>query len=430
MSIEFSTDQPAGAVIDMRDLLECMLKIGKGLIASGSPVGVVENTLTEIALAHEISCEIVALPNILMIKLGQTMHEFVDFTVQRPTSLPLNQLSALGELVDEVKERSISAVEATQQVDRILSIQPRFNSATMVIGYVVSIIGLTMLFRLDLWSLLITGGTGLLVAMLILLFRKWPRFNLLLPVIAAIVVSTIIFNLTEEGLVYGSANLIIPPLITFLPGIILTTGMIELASMNLISGSSRLMYGAATLFLLFIGISVGLNVSDLPGVLVTTYEASVLPWLAPLLGTLLFGIGTFIRLSGSNRDLFWMLLVLYIAFLGQTLGENFVNSYFGAFLGATFMALSSEFIARSPRRTPALVSQALAFWFLVPGARGLLSVTSILSEDYRSALIGLGELIVLITSIALGVFLGTLIISPDKFIPVTVSPDMNKAKSI
>jgi hypothetical protein len=31
------------------DLLECMRKIGKGLIASGVSAGVVENTLTEIA---------------------------------------------------------------------------------------------------------------------------------------------------------------------------------------------------------------------------------------------------------------------------------------------------------------------------------------------------------------------------------------------
>jgi uncharacterized membrane protein YjjP (DUF1212 family) len=419
MSIEISTDLPADVITDIRELLECLRKIGKGLIASGSPAGVVENTLTEIAQNYQMPCEIVALPNILMLKLGQTRHELVDFTIQRPTSLPLNQLSALGELVDEVKERHISPVEATQQVDEILSLQPRFNSAMLVIGYVVSILGLTLLFRPDPRSLLITGGVGFLVAVLILLFQKWPRFNLLLPVVAAIMVSAIMFNLTRMGLVYGTANLIIPPLITFLPGTILTTGMIELASMNLISGSSRLMYGGATLFLLFIGIAIGLNLSDLPGVLVTTYEASIFPWWAPFMGTLLFGVGTFVRLSGSNRDLFWMLLVLYIAMLGQTIGEYFFNPYIGAFLGATLMAFSSEIIARSPRRTPALVSQALAFWFLVPGARGLLSVTRILSEDYQSAMIGLGEVIVLITAIALGVFVGTLIISPDKFIPIT-----------
>ena len=61
----------------------------------------------------------------------------------------------------------------------------------------------------------------------------------------------------------------------------------------------------------------------------------------------------------------------------------------------------------------------LAFWFLVPGARGLLSVTSILTEDLQSAAIGLGQMVILIVSISMGVLLGTLLVSPSKFVPVT-----------
>ena len=142
--------------------------------------------------------------------------------------------------------------------------------------------------------------------------------------------------------------------------------------MHIVSGSSRLIYGGAVLLLLFVGIAVGFNISGIASQQVYAYEAVIFPWWAPFLGTTLFGIGTFIRLSGANRDLFWMLLVLYIAMLGQTIGERYFNSYFGAFLGAMLMAMSSELIARSPHRTSAVVSQALAFWFLVPGARGLL----------------------------------------------------------
>ena len=427
---QVKTNQEIDQAVTLQpELLECMRKIGKGLIASGTSVGVVENTLTRIALAYDAQCEVIALPNILMIKIGGSAQELTDFTVQRPTSLPLNQISALTELIDQVLKKNILPLEASREVDRILTTPPRFNSIIVLIGYVIAVIGLTLLFRLDLEALLVTGAAGLLVGILTLVFKKWPRFNLLLPIFAATLVSWLIFELTQQGLVFGPANLIIPPLVTFLPGAILTTGMIELASMHLISGSARLMYGAATLFLLFIGISVGLYLSDLPSILVSTYEASAFPWWSPLLGTFLFGIGSFLRLSGANRDLLWMLLVLYIAMLGQTLGEQYFNSYFGAFFGAMLMALSSELIARSPRRTPALVSQSLAFWFLVPGARGLLSVTSLLADDIQSAVIGLGEMLILIASIALGVFLGTLIVSANKFVPVTVDFNSSKVRS-
>jgi uncharacterized membrane protein YjjB (DUF3815 family) len=259
---------------------------------------------------------------------------------------------------------------------------------------------------------------GFLVGILVLWSEKQPRYTLLLPIFAALLVSTLIFYLTRQGFIYGSTNLIITPLITFLPGALLTTGMIELASMHILSGSARLIYGVAVLFLLFIGIAVGYYVSGVASYQVYAYEAVGFPWWAPVLGTTLFGLGTFIRLSGANRDLFWMLLVLYIAMLGQMLGEQVVNAYFGAFLGALLMALSSELIARSPRRTSAVVSQTLAFWFLVPGARGLLSVASILSEDLASAAVSAGEVAVLIIAITLGVLVGTLVISPQKFVPI------------
>jgi uncharacterized membrane protein YjjP (DUF1212 family) len=400
------------------ELLECLRKIGKGLIASGTSVGVVENTLTEIAQIYDMDCEIMALPNVIMIELGKSIRGRVDFAVQHLTTIQLDQVSEFSELIDRVKHKKIPLAESVLQLDRIMTKPARFGPATVVLGYFLSCIGLTMLFRPELRSLLITGGAGILVGLLVLWSQRMPRFNLLLPVFAAILVSTLIFQLTRMGFIYGSANLLITPLIIFLPGAVLTTGMIELASMHILSGSARLIYGATILLLLFIGISVGFYFTGLSNYQVYAYEEVSFRWWAPLLGTLLFGAGTFIRLSGANRDFLWMLLVLYTAMLGQFFGEQLINPYFGAFLGATLMALSSEIIARSPRRTPALVSQTLAFWFLVPGARGLLSVTSLLSEDLQSVAIGLGEMVFLIIAIALGVLLGTLLISPNKFVPV------------
>jgi len=418
MSNELSSPQQFQDSENESELLECLRKIGKGLIASGISVGVVENTLTEIALVYNNYCEVMALPNIIMNELGQSTHGQVEFAVQRLTTLQLDQLSEFQELVDQVKQKKIRLLEAVHQVDRIFDKTPRFKPAIVILGYFLSCIGLTMLYRVDFRSIMITEVAGILVGTMILWSRKQPRFNLLLPVFAAIVVSTLIFHLTRLGLIYGAANLLITPLIIFLPGAILTTGMIELASMHILSGSARLIYGGSILMLLFVGIADGMNISRLSSEQFFAYEAIIFPWWASLVGTLLFGAGTFIRLSGANRDLFWMLLVLYIAMVGQYFGEQYFNSYFGAFLGATLMALSSEVIAHSPRRTSAIVSIILAFWFLVPGARGLLSITSILSEGLQSAAIGLGEMLVTILSITRGVLLGTLIVSPQKSAPV------------
>jgi hypothetical protein len=60
--MELITVIPESTYINETELLECMKRIGKGLIASGSPAGVVENTLTEIAQVYGTDCEILALP--------------------------------------------------------------------------------------------------------------------------------------------------------------------------------------------------------------------------------------------------------------------------------------------------------------------------------------------------------------------------------
>ena len=320
------------------------------------------------------------------------------------------------QLIDKVRRKLILPREAVSHLDQIQARPHRFGSAAIIAGFILSSIGLTLLHQPSPQALMATGVAGIVVGVLVLLFQRRPHFALLLPIFVAIIVSTLMFSLAENGVIYGATTLIVPPLATFLPGAVLTTGMIELASMHILSGSARLMYGAATLFLLFIGIAIGLSVSGSSREYVYAYDASTFPWWAPMLGTLLFGIGTFIRLSGANRDLFWMLLVLYIAMVSQFFGEWLVSTYFGAFLGATFMTLAAELIACSPRRTPAQASQMLAFWFLVPGARGLLGVTSILGKDFQSAAIGIGQMLGLMGSIALGVLLGTLIVSSHTFV--------------
>ena len=141
-----------------QELLECLRKIGKGLIASGVSVGVVENTLTEIALTYNMDLEIMALPNFLMIKLGRSSEARVDLAVQRLTSLQLDTISEFGVLVDRVKRKDIALGDAVREIDRILAKKHRFGPVLIVLGYVLSCIGLTMLFRPELRAMIITGS--------------------------------------------------------------------------------------------------------------------------------------------------------------------------------------------------------------------------------------------------------------------------------
>jgi uncharacterized membrane protein YjjP (DUF1212 family) len=409
-----AASQPIEPATTAAELLVCLRTIGQALMASGNPVSLVEDTLTEIAAGYGVACETAVLPNILMIRVGETTSAVLDVTTQRLTTLRLDQMSDLALLIDRVKQRRLTPLEAARRVDQIRATAPRFGAAAIVAGYVLLVIGLTLRMRPAWDALIVTSALGLLVGLMLVWFRWFPRFALLLPVLAALIVSVLTFYLTRRGWIVGPANLIIPPLVTFLPGVTMTIGMMELASGHLMSGSSRLIYGGTSLFLLFFGTALGVTIARLPPSLVSEYSPVIFPWWAPILGTLLYGVGLFIYLSGANRDLPWMLLVLFVAMLGQDLGERYLGAYSGTFLGALLLGLCADVIARLPQGTPAIASWVPGFWFLVPGSRGLLSFTNLLGENYLESLVGFGQMIALLVAISLGILLATLLVAPRR----------------
>ncbi|MBV1767795.1 MAG: threonine/serine exporter family protein, partial [Methanobacterium sp.] len=242
-----------------------------------------------------------------------------------------------------------------------------------------------------------------------------PRLALITPVIGSFLVSILFFWAVKNGFLTGSMLLIIPALAYFLPGATLTTGMFELASGDLISGSSRVIYGITILFLLLFGVLNGFKIIGLPQeeLLVVT-AANTMGWWAPYIGIMLFGIGMFFFMSMRNRDFPWVMIVLYMAFLGQSLGNYFIGGFFGAFFGSLLMTISGTLIGRSPMRTPSFVSTLSAFWLLVPGSLGFISLANLIGPNYSSGIADVIQVIMSVVAISLGLLIGAVIAEPLK----------------
>ena len=390
----------------------CLENLGRLMLTSGSPVGKVKSTLQDIAESYGFKSDIVALPNILIIKLTDESESTIDLTTQQPSTLLLNEASELADLIEQLEQHTIPLNEALKRIDRIQKISPRFNSLMILLGYVIAVTGLTLRLYPKFEIVLLSACLGFIAGVFLVGMKRFPRFRLFTPVMVALAVSIPTFLLAQTIDILNPVGLIIPPLAAFLPGAVLTTAMIELASANLIAGSSRLIYGFSILLLLFVGIALAAQITGIERLTILETSQQSVPIWAAILGTTLFGIGNFIRLSGQNKDLFWILLVLYAAMLGQMVGEYILNGFIGAFVGALVLALCSEIIGLSPKRTPAFASQTLAFWFLVPGSSALLSVTRLLGSEYGIGDFGLTDLILLIVAISLGILLGTILVEP------------------
>ena len=196
---------------------------------------------------------------------------------------------------------------------------------------------------------------------------------------AAFAVAAITFLLAGQGWAEADLRAMIAPLVTFLPGAMITMAVVELSAAEMITGASRLVAGSVQLLLLAAGIVGAAQVVGLPSAdaLIDT-PANLLGWWASWLGVLLVGMGNYLYFSAPRRSLGWLCLVLYVAWIGQYLGDLAFGGYLSGFVGAIVMTPVAYLVEQRPSGPPALVSFLPAFWLLVPGALGLIGVT-----DYR-----------------------------------------------
>jgi hypothetical protein len=118
-------------------------------------------------------------------------------------------------------------------------------------------VGLTLALAPAVRNLAAAVILGAMVGALKVFNRDRPILAAPLSVVAAALVSVFVFLAVKQGLPVDPQYALVPPLVTFLPGAMLTFGMVELAYGDMVSGSSRLIRGFVQLVLLAFGLTAG-----------------------------------------------------------------------------------------------------------------------------------------------------------------------------
>jgi len=188
----------------------------------------------------------------------------VDFTPAGNVALRLDQVDALYRLIDDLRHQRTALEAARARLDGLRAAKPRFGPLGTILGTPVLILGLGLMLNPSPDAIPAYLVLGLLVGGLRWWAERVHTLSLVLPVVAAFVVTWVSFGVVAPLLGVPPLDLVIPSLITFLPGAALTMGTVELSLGAMIAGSSRLVYGLARLLLLSFGITVGVQVAGLP----------------------------------------------------------------------------------------------------------------------------------------------------------------------
>lgn len=394
------------------EVLTFIVKLGAAMSELGEPSSMVQQRLATVAGVYGLqAARISAFPTYFMVSTGSGDPVALELTTAFGTQLRLDQFAAIDRLVGEAERGRVSARDGLRRLEEIRTSAPRFGRVWSILGYCVLSVGLCLILHPTASDVAAASVFGLVVGLLRTVAATRPNFQVLMPVLAAFLVSVMAATAVRHELIDPALRAVVASLVVFLPGAMLTTAVLELAAGQIISGASRLVAGAVQLALLAFGILAGVEAVGVSSSLVLTVGGQRLADWVPWLGVLVFAIGVATAHSAPRGALPMLIVVLYTAWIGQIVGNIVLGPYVSAFVGAAAMTPMAYLVGRHPPAMPARASFLAGFWLLVPGALGLIGLTE-LAGDIRSA--GTTDLMATVSSIfavAIGVLCGTSVVA-------------------
>lgn len=375
-------------------------EIGIALVEVAQPTPIVEARLERIA-AHYTTApvRVVVLPTMLMVQIGVEASQ-IDGSTR--SSLQLDAAGRIDDIAGLAEAGAISPADATAAVARARTQPPRFGKLATIGAYALTSVGFGMMINPTWAALPGYFFLGLVVGAIVMLSAPLPSLTPILPTLSAFVVTLLATWFVAETADDGLLRVISPALVATLPGMALTTGATELASSQIISGSSRLVYGVSQLALLVFGVIMGVH---LAGQVAPQAPSPQMGSWSLYLAIVVVAIGLSIYLSAPPGSLFWLMAAIAVALVAQQLAGRFFSPAHAGFLGAALAVVFANLATRIRTAPPAVVMMLASFWSLVPGAMSFMSVSQAATGG-NADVASMGQAGAAILSIALGTLAG------------------------
>ncbi len=393
------------------ELVNFITELGRALHRYGVPAHRLEATLEGVAAAMGVGAEFFAMPTALFARLTVDGEERTVLIRLSGGQLDLDKLRAIDELVAEAA--TVGPRVGLQRLAEIADSPGRYATWALVIAFALVSISAARMFgggwREAVAAAIVGLGNGLLT-MLAGRIRQVARlFDPLAAAAAGAIAVTIATQLSPLSI----PTVTLAGLIVLIPGLAVTTGVNELATQHLASGSMRLVGALVSFLTIAVGVAAGVAAAHWWWGAPITAVAQPLPeWTVwPALG--MVSLALVVLFNARPSDAGWVTLASALAFVSSRYAAQAFEPVVGAFVGALCLGMASNTFARALRR-PASIMLVPGLLLLVPGSLGFRSVDALLAHDVVSGIQQAAQMGFVAVALVVGLLIASALVSPRR----------------
>ena len=266
------------------------------------------------------------------------------------------------------------------------------------------------------WADVAAAATiGLLIGLLALIAERRPNFAPSFEAVAAFVAMFLASLVAATLQPIDVRNVLIAAIIVLMPGLTLTTAMVELSTQHLVAGTVRLMGAAAILLKLSLGTVAAVQLAKVTGLVALPGDLLPVPpwaeWLALFAASYSFAV----LFQAARADFPLVMASAWLGYLSTQMASHWAGPEFGVFAGGLVVSSAANVFARWKNRPGALV-RVPGIILLVPGSVGFRSLFFAFERDVYLSVDTAFSLLALLIALVAGLLFGNLLIPPRRSI--------------
>ncbi|KAF9173990.1 hypothetical protein BGX20_001392 [Mortierella sp. AD010] len=407
------------AVADILERQDYILQLAKSMIKYGAPSHRLEETIDHSAKLLELNLQCIYMPNVMIISFTDfETHTSETHLLRVSAGLNMCKVALVHRVQKMISHSSTSVEEAIMKLDAINSEKDIFPRWLTILGYgMASFCAAPMFFHGSWIDAGVSFLAGAAVSLLVWLSERLESYSHIGDVTMSVVVAFVAEALRNSNVCVSAVKL--AGVVIILPGFTITSGILELSSRHMISGSVRLFYAVIFSLLLGYGLVIGTSLWKLIYPASQNEEAQTacpgesLSALWNILFVPLFAVSLNIWLKAHPRQ--WPTSII-LSIVGYSISYT-TTVYAGAKteVSSALSAFAIGLIGNVYQRwTQQLMYHAVvcAVFFLVPGSLGLKGAMSLFTDDMTGGVNFAIQMITTAIAISVGLFASTFVVYP------------------